>query len=731
MQENFSIHKYDFTPKVLDELISNHYANDLWPVVYIINDDNKLEAYIGETTDTFNRMKAHLANSSKSRLTAVSIISSGKFNKSATLDIESNLIKYFSGDGKYKLLNGNLGLANHNYYQKNELYSDMFQDIWNKLRSQWIVRYSLSYINNSDLFKYSPYKSLSKKQFQSFIDIVDWLLGDTTWNIVAEWWAGTGKTILALFLFKMLLSWDDDINPNYLDNLDAESIDKIKRLKAKYPSPKIAIVVPMSSFRETLKKSFKNIKWLNPNMVIGPAELKKHDYDIVMIDEAHRLRRRKVLWAYFGAFDKVNIELKLDKEATELDWALKQSKKAIFFYDPKQSIKPSDIKKEDFINLKNKHDTKIITLHSQFRSLWGEDYVKFIDKMFSGDLDSQTNFESSQYEIYMFDSMEKFTQIIHKRDSEIWLSRIVAGYAWKWISKNDNSLYDIEIDNVKLRWNGQSSDWINSKNALEEVGCIHTTQWYDLNYVWVIFGHEITYNTDTNQIEIISDNYHDKNGKMTVTDSNQLKDYIINIYKTIMLRGIKGTYIYVCDKNLRKYLSNFIKQHESCEVAETKHSWKRLSLSDINPFKNCIPLFNLYASAWDFSTTQNIEDCQWITIPDDIKPSEDLFACKVVWESMNKIIPNDSVCLFRKDRGGSRNGKIVLAEVSNLQDADSGSGYTVKQYESKKIYSDDSWSHSSISLKPLSDDSSYEPLILEDYDSISSFRIVGIFERVL
>ena len=190
-------------------------------------------------------------------------------------------------------------------------------------------------------------------------------------------------------------------------------------------------------------------------------------------------------------------------------------------------------------------------------------------------------------------------------------------------------------------------------------------------------------------------------------------------------------YKYVCDKNLRKYLSNFIKQHESCEVAETKHSWKKLSLSEINPFKNCIPLFNLYASAWEFSTTQNIEDCQWITIPDDIKPSEDLFACKVVWESMNKIIPNDSVCLFRKDRGGSRNGKIVLAEVSNLQDADSGSGYTVKQYESKKIYSDDSWSHSSISLKPQSDDSRYETLVLEDYDSISSFKIVGIFERVL
>jgi hypothetical protein len=122
MDQNFSIQKYDFTHETLNELTENHYINDLWPVVYIINDDTKFEAYIGETTDTFNRMKAHLSNTSKSQLTAVSVISSEKFNKSATLDIESNLIKYFSGDGKYKLLNGNLGLANHNYYQKNELY---------------------------------------------------------------------------------------------------------------------------------------------------------------------------------------------------------------------------------------------------------------------------------------------------------------------------------------------------------------------------------------------------------------------------------------------------------------------------------------------------------------------------------------------------------------------------------------------------------------------------------
>jgi hypothetical protein len=167
----------------------------------------------------------------------------------------------------------------------------------------------------------------------------------------------------------MLLSEDDDINSSYLDNLDSESINKIKKLKEKYPSPQIAIVVPMSSFRATLKKSFKNIKGLTPSMVIGPAELKKQKYDIILVDEAHRLRRRKVLGAYFGAFDKVNLELDLEKEATELDWVLMQSQKAIFFYDPKQSIKPSDIKKDEFDDLKAKSDTEIIELNSQFRSL--------------------------------------------------------------------------------------------------------------------------------------------------------------------------------------------------------------------------------------------------------------------------------------------------------------------------------------------------------------------------
>lgn len=97
---------------------------------------------------------------------------------------------------------------------------------------------------------------------------------------------------------------------------------------------------------------------------------------------------------------------------------------------------------------------------------------------------------------------------------------------------------------------------------------------------------------------------------------------------------------------------------------------------------------------------------------------------------MNKVIPNGSICLFRKYTGGSRNGKIVLVEHTSLQDPETGSGYTVKEYHSKKNVDDDQWSHQSISLKPLSNNAGYSDIELGD-DELSGLKVVGTFECVL
>ena len=127
-----------------------------WPVVYIIN--NNEEAYVGETTDVSIRSNQHWANEVRRNLDKINIIGDDTFNKSSILDLESFLIKYMSADNKFKLQNGNGGLQNHNYYQR-EMYETKFREIWLQLKSKGLVKNDLKMIANSDLFKYSSYKA--------------------------------------------------------------------------------------------------------------------------------------------------------------------------------------------------------------------------------------------------------------------------------------------------------------------------------------------------------------------------------------------------------------------------------------------------------------------------------------------------------------------------------------------------------------------------------------------
>ena len=721
----FEIQRYDFNWSLFNRFQEDHYLKNLWPIVYILSDGTIKEAYVGETTDAFVRMEAHLKNNSKSKLTIAHLVISKKFNKSATLDIESNLIKYISGDGQYKLLNGNLGLANHNYYQKKEIYWDIFKSIWNKLRSEGISKHSIEYIDNSDLFKYSPYKSLTKEQSNDLLVIMKCLLKNESRNIIVEGGSGTGKTVLATFLFKLLNSDNQDFNFKEFGDQELEFIDIVAKLKIRYPNPKMALVIPMSSFRNTIKKVFKNVKGLNANMVIGPAEIVKDNFDIVVVDESHRLRRRVNLGTYYKAFDTACQKLGLDKAVSnELDWIIKKSENVILFYDNSQSVKPSDVRKEVFDKLKTNKSTKIEYLNSQLRVKGGNAYVQFINQLLHCNLEPDKKFHSQKYEFVLFDSIKEMEREIKLKNEEYGLSRLIAGYSWKWISKKNKSKSDIQIDNIQLKWNSVTSDWVNSKNSIYEVGCIHTTQGYDLNYAGIIFGNEITYDKERKEIVILKENYYDSNGKNSIKDPAELKNFIINIYNTLMLRAIKGTYIFVCDKHLREYLTKHLVTYN------TKEEKKVLHQEELIPFVNSVPLYDLKAAAGNFSGLQTIQESDLIVLPPRYKGLNDLFACTVLGESMNKIIPNGSVCLFRKYTGGSRNGKIVLVQHTSIQDSDFGSGYTVKEYHSKKIIGEDHWEHESIILKPLSNKSGFREIIISD-DELSDLKVIGTFECVL
>ncbi len=191
---------------------------------------------------------------------------------------------------------------------------------------------------------------------------------------------------------------------------------------------------------------------------------------------------------------------------------------------------------------------------SQLRCKGGNDYIEYVkDVLTRKEQEKHKKFEN--YELRFFENPNDMIKEIKMKNEKLGLCRVLAGYGWKWNSKNDDNAYDIILDGIGYKWNSTATDWINSQNSINEIGCIHTAQGYDLNIAGVIFGPEIQYDTESNSICIKKNSYYDNLGK-TKDDAAQ-KEYILNIYSTLMTRGIKGTYVYVCDQNLRAYLREY------------------------------------------------------------------------------------------------------------------------------------------------------------------------------
>lgn len=560
------IKKMKFTKEAAHDISGKWYGKN-WPVVYILN--NRKEAYVGETISATNRLRQHLENAQRTELTEVNIISHDKFHKSAVLDIESKLIEYMSADDKYKLQNSNSGMRNHDYYQK-EIYDKMFQKIWSELKRNEIVKNDLDVLMNSDLFKYTPYKRLTEEQYSVVYEmvldmVVSIEIGQSTTTVI-NGEAGTGKTVMAMYLMKLFA---DDKVFEFLEkeDYDGKFIDRFEKTRQIIKDYKVALVVPMTSLRKTLKEVAKNIKGLQASMVIGPSDVVKDDYDVLIVDESHRLARRVGLPNY-GSHDKVNRSLGIDIESSQLEWILLRSKHQIFFYDNAQSVRPGDVLPQDFQELKKDHNYISYSIISQLRVMGGNDYINYIKKIFEQTQDHKIE-SFGDYEFMLFENISDMKFYIHEKEEMHGLSRMLAGYAWEWVTKKkknkeiDPDLYDIVIQDEKFKWNSTNSGWVNSKNAIHEVGSIHTIQGYDLNYAGIIIGEDLKYDTKIKSFTSDKADYYDRNGKVTITDPKQLLNYIINIYQVLLTRSIKGTFIYVVDDGLRDYLSQFIKLYDA------------------------------------------------------------------------------------------------------------------------------------------------------------------------
>ena len=528
-----------------------HYETN-WPVVYILNDKGK--AYIGETLNLYNRAKQHLANPKRESFKEIHVILNDKFNKSAILDIESFLIKYMSANRKLDNRNG--GLSNHNYFQR-EKYTDKFKPIWDMLQERGLVTDKLTDIEFSDFFTYSPYKALTLDQLMAVEEIVtelrDAIKNHEKKTFVVFGTFGTGKTILATYLMKLLKNPDKiKIRENEEGNIEELNYSE------EFGNLKYAMVVPQQALRSTIKKVFAHVDGLERKDAIGPYDIPKEKYDLLIVDEAHRLQRPIDLGQKYNAYHANVKRMGLSDDSTELDWVMHQSDYQILFYDEDQMIRATDIRRGDLYARLKDGKVRILPLTTQMRVNGGEEYIEYVKKIFTNTCDKKEHF--SNYQFYLYNDIAKMRKQIIKLNKSKGYARLVAGYAWEWKSKDDETglIYDIEIGAEKMRWNHTYTDWINSKNAINEVGCIHTVQGYDLNYCGIIIGPELDYDFENKKFVVYENKYKDKAGKRKIESTEELMRYILNIYKVLFTRGIEGTYVYACNENMYKYLKQFI-----------------------------------------------------------------------------------------------------------------------------------------------------------------------------
>jgi len=352
--------------------------------------------------------------------------------------------------------------------------------------------------------------------------------------VIIEGGPGTGKTVLAINLLVRLTSTG---------------------LFGQYVSKNAA---PREVYQSRLVGTITKTKF--SNMFSGSGRFFDSDfntYDFLVVDEAHRLNAKSGLYGHLG-----------ENQIREL---IDASACTIFFIDEDQRVTLGDIGTKEAIRAfatAKGAQVEEYELVSQFRCSGSDGYLAWLDNVF--DIRSTANqiFDASEYDFRVFDSPEALHEAIRAKNTGN-KARVVAGYCWPWLSKKNPLADDIVIgDHYRRQWNldRDGSLWIIAPESIEQVGCIHTCQGLEVDYIGVIIGPDLI--VRDGRVTTVPENRdrHDKTirgyKKRLKIDPDQVKaevDLIIkNTYRTLMTRGMKGCYVYCTDEETADYFRSKI-----------------------------------------------------------------------------------------------------------------------------------------------------------------------------
>lgn len=359
---------------------------------------------------------------------------------------------------------------------------------------------------------------------------------------------GTGKSVVAIQLLVTLMSQNEHnkipLNTVYVTKNDNPRYVYMSKLQGEYT-------------KTYIKNLFKGAQGTFVNS-------EENTFDVIVCDEAHRLMKNSGRF-YPGSH-------------SQIEDIIHAAECSIFFIDEYQKICLDDYGSvEHIVDVAKAYgaEYEIMELESQFRCNGSDAYLKWLEDVLEMNSNANANDMGVNYDFRVVDTPNEVCSLIERLNRKNDRSRVVAGYCWNWKKegRRNKNVYDIEIGGYDFRrsWNIPTGTWAIDKGSVEQIGCIHTCQGLEFDYVGVIIGNDLRYEEG----RIITD--YTKRAK---TDQSlrgirkmyredpqdalsQAEEIIKNTYRVLLSRGMKGCYVYCEDKKLAEYLKQRL---EKCKV---------------------------------------------------------------------------------------------------------------------------------------------------------------------
>ena len=474
---------------------------------------------------------------------------------------------------------------------------------------------------------------------------------------------------------------------------------------------------------------------------------KDRELDVLIVDEAHRLKDQAYQY----------------KGESMVEDMVRAARISVFFLDEAQRVQWNDTGSEQRIRdaaLKFHAQVEApMRLTAQFRCGGSDGYLNWLDDVLqvqaTGNYD---NWADEQYRFEVFDRAEDLHAELQRLNGDN-KARLIAGYAWEWPTEGrarQGHAKHVRVDGLALPWNFDGENWATSEDGIQQVGCVHTAQGIEFDWLGVLVGDDLRYEDG----KIVGDPARRartdsslKGWKKALDEARgdaaaeeavhaKVQAIIKNTYKVLMSRGRKGCFVWCADPALREYLRERLalaRRTLQQQAPPTVPAVPALQRVRVEPqplgvrYREWLPVYSLQAAAGGFGPASEAGCEGWVAIPAGLRADERCFVAKVVGRSMEPGIPDGAYCVFRRDVAGTKQGKVVLVQHRAISDPETGGSYTVKEWRSVKVEDPDAGEDASlehVAVKLLPRNKEFKPIWIAP-DAVAEVRVVAELVRVI